>query len=268
MTTATKTKTAKTTGAANPVIGGVSLSAFLAAIASKESGNYAAVNPDSGALGKYQVLPSNVPSWSQEALGYTITPAQFLASPTAQEKIVRYKLGGYFRSYGPLGAASAWYSGSPKNVNSTTPNGIYPSVATYVQNVYNAARANMHLTPKQLQLGAATGGSGVGSTTSGTVQTAGFPNPLNLITDPFKWLAGKTVTPIIVSTEKLATQSLIVLAGVGIIVVGAYIAFKKDDDGNGGGGGMLMPAPAGGAKAGAGVSAGEAAELAPMAALA
>ena len=55
------------------------------------------MNPQSGALGKYQVMPSNVASWTKRALGFSLTPAEFLASPAAQEKTVQNVLGGYFR---------------------------------------------------------------------------------------------------------------------------------------------------------------------------
>jgi hypothetical protein len=246
----------------NPVIGGVSLSAFLYAISKVESGNYGAVNPDSGALGKYQVLPSNVAGWSQEALGYSITPQQFLATPKLQERIVRFKLGHYFRSYGPAGAASAWYSGSPTNANSTTPNGAYPSVAEYVQNVYNIARGAMHLKPQQLAANPGAGSSG------GSVVNVSNPFPGGSW-DPLNWVAGgidSATGAIVTSLEKLTVEGLLILAGVGIIVVGAYESFKREDDGSSsGGGGGLVPMPAPGKAGAAAGGAGDVAELAALA---
>jgi hypothetical protein len=120
--------------------GGTNLGAFINAIAGKESGgNYGAVNPDSGALGKYQIMPANIAGpggWDMEALGKNVTPEQFLKSPKLQEAIARYKLGQYFKKYGAAGAASAWYSGSPtKWKTSTGSQGAYPSIHNYVVDV-------------------------------------------------------------------------------------------------------------------------------------
>lgn len=85
---------------------------FLGAIAQQESGgNYGAVNPSSGALGKYQIMPFNVGPWSQQVLGRRISPNQFLRNPRLQETIARSKLSQYYRRYGPRGAAEAWYGG-------------------------------------------------------------------------------------------------------------------------------------------------------------
>lgn len=120
---------------------GNSLESFINAISAKESGgNYGAVNRHSGALGKYQIMPSNIPSWSRAALGYQVTPAQFLASPQIQEQIARHHLASYYRAYGPAGAAIAWYAG-PGAAQNYVRNGRistrgeangYPSVANYV----------------------------------------------------------------------------------------------------------------------------------------
>lgn len=109
--------------------------ALVRAIAGKESGgNYSAVNPHSGALGKYQIMPGNIASWSREALGYSITPQQFLANPRLQEQIAQHRLRKYYSQYGAAGAASAWYSGDPnKWRTSRNPQGQYPSIYNYVQ---------------------------------------------------------------------------------------------------------------------------------------
>jgi hypothetical protein len=229
----------------------VSLSAFLYAISKRESGNYAAVNPDSGALGKYQVMPGNVPLWSKQALGHSITPDQFLASPRLQERIVRFKLGHYFREFGPAGAAAAWYSGDPNKAGDTSPQpGGYPSVSSYVSQVLGIAAHAMHLKPGQLTPHPPASTSTAGGDTGATVQTAGFHFPGGGW-DPLNWIAGpidSATGAIVTSVEKLATQSLIVLAGVGIIVVGAYEAFKREDSGDSGGGegGLIAALPKGG----------------------
>ena len=109
---------------------------FLNAIAGQESGgSYTVVNKDSGALGKYQVMPANVASWSKQVLGYSITPSQFLNSPELQEKVVQGILKGYYDDYGPRGAASAWYSGQPGLSEDTRSQNGYPSIKSYVDQV-------------------------------------------------------------------------------------------------------------------------------------
>lgn len=122
----------------------ISFDAFMAAIAGQESGGmseaerYRVVNAY-GAVGKYQVLKSNVPQWSRAALGYSITWQQFRDSPDLQEKIVRHRLHGYFKKYGARGAASAWYSGNPNLHMSTKSQPGGPSIKSYVDSVVNRA---------------------------------------------------------------------------------------------------------------------------------
>lgn len=119
---------------------GLSFDAFMWSISAQESGGmseaerYRVVN-DWGAVGKYQVLKSNIPQWSKAALGYSITWQQFRDSPKLQEKIVRHRLYGYFKKYGARGAASAWYSGNPSLHNSTRPQPGGPSIKKYVDDV-------------------------------------------------------------------------------------------------------------------------------------
>lgn len=113
--------------------------AFVRAIAGKESGgSYTARNRDSGAMGKYQIMPSNIEGpggWDMEILGRNITPQQFMANPALQDKIALGKLRQYYNKYGPRGAASAWYSGDPNKWQNTSPQGGYPSIAAYVQDI-------------------------------------------------------------------------------------------------------------------------------------
>lgn len=124
---------------------GGQFNAFANAIAGKESGgNYGAVNPSSGALGKYQIMPSNIAGpggWDKEILGRNITPQQFLASPRLQEQIAMGKLRQYYNQYGPGGAAAAWYGG-PGAADSWKSNtggqGAYPSVRNYVLAILKA----------------------------------------------------------------------------------------------------------------------------------
>lgn len=112
--------------------------AFVRAIAGKESGgSYSATNP-SGASGKYQILRSNFEGpggWDRETIGREVSYSEFMSSPKVQDAIAKGKLRKYYEAYGPQGAASAWYSGSPNNWKSTASQGAYPSVAAYVQDI-------------------------------------------------------------------------------------------------------------------------------------
>lgn len=121
--------------------GGDAFTRFKNAIASIESGgNYNARNP-SGALGKYQIMSGNVGNWSKQALGYSVTPQQFMA-PDIQEKVASYHLKRLYDRFGPAGAAVAWYAGegtATKWIKSngggaynTGQAGGYPSINKYV----------------------------------------------------------------------------------------------------------------------------------------
>jgi hypothetical protein len=142
-----------------------SLAAFLWAIAQQESGgNYQANN--GLAVGKYQVLKTNVPGWSRDVLGYSMTWQQFLANPAAQDKIAGAKLTDYYQRYGARGAASAWYSGNPALANSTRSQSGGPSIKAYVDQVIG-------------RMGSAPAGgggtsAGGGGTSAGGVTSAGL----------------------------------------------------------------------------------------------
>jgi len=81
--------------------------------AQESEGNYQIVNPGSGALGAYQVMPSNLAGWLRQSGLPQMTPYQYLHNPHAQDRLAWVILGGYFVRYGPRGAAAMWYSGQP-----------------------------------------------------------------------------------------------------------------------------------------------------------
>ena len=109
---------------------------FFYGIGQQESGgNYGSVNGSSGALGKYQIMPANVPAWSKKYMGTSWTPQQFLGDPYKQEALAKAVLSDYYTKWGPRGAASAWYSGNPAlNLNYNSQNGG-PSIGSYVDQV-------------------------------------------------------------------------------------------------------------------------------------
>jgi len=85
---------------------------FIAAEAEQESGGrYDAVNSSSGALGKWQVMPANLPGWAHDCRLQAVSPSYYLSHPRYQDQLVWCILGGYYDTYGPRGAASMWYSG-------------------------------------------------------------------------------------------------------------------------------------------------------------
>jgi hypothetical protein len=112
------------------------LNDFLEAMSSQESGgDYSAVNKNTGALGRWQVMPNNVPDWARRYLGIRLTAQQFLRSPQMQTRLVTAVLGSYVSKYGYRGAAAAWYSGQPQLENNYNKQKFGPSIGDYVDSV-------------------------------------------------------------------------------------------------------------------------------------
>ena len=118
--------------------GGNEFDNLVAAIGGQESGgNYNAKNGRTGASGKYQIMPDNWPSWSQEAG----LPAGAEMTPENQEIVARFKLKQYYDKYGARGAAIAWYGGegalkySADAMNRKQGNGDEPSINEYADSV-------------------------------------------------------------------------------------------------------------------------------------
>jgi hypothetical protein len=130
-------------------VGGVDLDRLRVAIIGKESGgSYRAVNPDSGALGYGQVMPSNLPSWSRAAIGREVSRQEFLDSPDIQIRVINHRLGLYLQEELAAGhdkdtairrVASRWYSGRPHlyaNTRRQTYGGReYPSIDSYTRDI-------------------------------------------------------------------------------------------------------------------------------------
>ena len=107
----------------------------IASVESRGSGGYSALGPvtSSGdrAYGKYQVMGANIPQWSKQALGFTITPQQFLASPDYQEKIFEDQSNRNYAKYGNWDdVASVWFSGKPLSGNNASDG--YNTVPQYI----------------------------------------------------------------------------------------------------------------------------------------
>ena len=85
---------------------------FLYALGQVESGgNYYARNPTSGAYGKYQIMPSNWPSWAEKYLGNADAPQ----SPRNQEIVARGKVHDLHHWLGKWRRVAYWWlTGSSK----------------------------------------------------------------------------------------------------------------------------------------------------------
>lgn len=94
-------------------IGKVDYQSFKQKLFGNESGgDYNAVNPKSGAIGKYQIMPENWSQWAQDA-GLS---ADAKPTPENQEIIADAKLRPLFEKYGAEGAFVAWYAGEQNAV--------------------------------------------------------------------------------------------------------------------------------------------------------
>ncbi len=86
---------------------------FMAALGQVEShGRYDAVNGTSGAIGKYQILPSNWTAWSRKYLGDASAPP----TPENQETVARHKLTALYDWLGNWPSVAHWWltgSGDP-----------------------------------------------------------------------------------------------------------------------------------------------------------
>lgn len=110
----------------------------------ESGGNYKALGPvlPSGsykgdrAYGKYQVMGKNVPSWTKEALGKSMTPQQFLNDTKAQDAVAEYRMGKLLaQGYGVQDIASIWFSGRPLSKAGNAKDILGTSVPQYVRNV-------------------------------------------------------------------------------------------------------------------------------------
>lgn len=116
---------------------------FFRSIVQQESGgNYKAIGPQTRygrAYGRYQVLESNIPSWTRQYYGKSVSTQTFLNSPKIQDIVARGRLKMYWDKYGIRGAAAAWYSGDPSLHMSTKPQQGGPSIKQYVDEVVERA---------------------------------------------------------------------------------------------------------------------------------
>lgn len=184
---------------------------FLWAEGQQESGgNYGDVNSSSGALGYWQVMPGNLPSWLPASGEPVMTPSQFLADHDAQNAVAVHILGGDFQRYGPEGAAAVWYSGQPD----PTSNVGNPPVSTYVAQVM----ARMAGAPADPSVGDTTGGSPATLTAAGPSGVTGAF--LNWLTQGL--IGHKSDT----SVGEIGERAALVVFGALLIIVGIWVLVR------------------------------------------
>ena len=122
---------------ANKSANSLALDNFMQAIGQQESdGNYDLTNPDSGAAGKFQIMPDNWSSWAQDA---GLSPDAPM-TPENQNLVARNKMQEYFNKFGNWrDVAIAWYDGEGavdwSEEAKNRPQGEYPSVNEYADSV-------------------------------------------------------------------------------------------------------------------------------------
>jgi hypothetical protein len=159
-----------------------SMAQYASAIKSIESagsGGYSALGPmlknGNQALGAYQVMKSNLPSWSTQAFGSPMSPQQFLGNPAAQDTVFEQQFGKLLSKYGNSNdAASAWFTGGPLSSRAGASDILGTTGSQYVDK-FNAALGQA--TQNVGQLGGASSGA-LSSLVSSTSQAAGGLNQL------------------------------------------------------------------------------------------
>lgn len=124
-----------------------SMSNYATAIKSIESGgNYSAIGPLSRKgdrpYGAYQVMGNNIPSWTKELLGYSVSTQEFLKSKSIQDGVFAQQFGKYVTRFGnDLDAASAWLTGRPMAKAGNDADVLGTTASKYVQK-FKAALGN------------------------------------------------------------------------------------------------------------------------------
>ncbi len=153
---------------------GGSMSSFASAIKMIESagsGGYSALGPmlknGNQALGAYQIMSSNLPSWSKEAFGSAMSPSQFMSSPAAQDTIFQQQFGKLLSKFGNSNdAASAWFTGGPLSTRGGAMDILGTSGSQYVDK-FNAALEKVTGSAGSLAGAASTATQGLGTLGSG-----------------------------------------------------------------------------------------------------
>jgi hypothetical protein len=119
------------------------------------------------ALGGYQVMRSNLASWTQGALGRSLSQSEFLSSPAAQDAVFAKYFGSSLSKFGnPQDAASVWFTGRPMATGAGASDVLGTTGAQYVQK-FNTALGQVTNTAGQFGSSINSAGSGLNSLTTG-----------------------------------------------------------------------------------------------------
>jgi len=100
---------------------------------------------DNTAYGKYQVMGFNIPKWTQEAFGKSMSIMDFLNSPEKQDALIRFRAEQDYATYGNWDdVASVWFSGKAASGN-TRSDKFGTSVPSYISKYRN----NMGITASE-----------------------------------------------------------------------------------------------------------------------
>jgi len=115
----------------------------IASIESAGSGGYSALGPVTNtgdrAYGRYQVMGSNIPSWTRAVLGREMAPTEFLNSQAAQDAVFDAKFNEFSDQYGgPDQAASVWFTGKPIEQGAGLSDQLGTTGSEYVDRFRNA----------------------------------------------------------------------------------------------------------------------------------
>jgi hypothetical protein len=106
------------------------------------------------AYGAYQIMGDNIPQWTKEILGYSMTPEEFLRDPQAQDTVAKAKLDQMYQQYGSIeDVASVWFSGRPLNNNNSVDKTSGKTVPSYVSDVINKYYGGGEGSPANYNLG-------------------------------------------------------------------------------------------------------------------
>ena len=118
-------------------------------IAAESGGNPHALHPlvkrgqyaGQRAIGLFGIMPGNVPAWSREHVGRTMTPAELAADTEAQRAIFRGEMQKNLAKHGnPQDAASIWFTGRPfAQAAASGANDTFTNVRDYVAKVTGSA---------------------------------------------------------------------------------------------------------------------------------
>jgi hypothetical protein len=130
---------------------------FLYALGQVESGgNYYARNSTSGAYGKYQIMPSNWPTWARIYIGNSSAPQ----TPTNQEKVARGKVTALYNWLDTWPNVAHWWLTGSGERNQAYWSSYSKYYVAKVMKLYNAvsdttAAADVMAAPPPMPVGAA-----------------------------------------------------------------------------------------------------------------